>query len=147
MMGKSKGKVSEMTQNFWTGCQPVNEGCLHVRPTRNMVATSIRSSEPRPGDHPLPGTRKRTKGGRRGRETGSDGDRPHCPFRPCIWRPGRGREPVAELGNSPSSEQAESNPHIVELGPIVGPRVQLRDGLEPNYIAPNPVTQRSAGWR
>ena len=29
MMGKSKGKVSEMTQDFWTGCQAVDEGCQH----------------------------------------------------------------------------------------------------------------------
>jgi hypothetical protein len=39
--------------------------------------------------------------------------------------------PVSALGNSPSSEQADSTPHIVEVGPIVGPRVQLRDGLKP----------------
>jgi protein gp37 len=28
-MRESKGKVSELTHNFWTGCDPVDEGCLH----------------------------------------------------------------------------------------------------------------------
>lgn len=28
-MGKTKSKVYQPTQNFWIGCQPVSEGCLH----------------------------------------------------------------------------------------------------------------------
>jgi protein gp37 len=28
-MGKTKSEVYDFTQNFWVGCQPVSEGCLH----------------------------------------------------------------------------------------------------------------------
>jgi protein gp37 len=28
-MGKTKSGVCDFTQNFWVGCQPVSEGCLH----------------------------------------------------------------------------------------------------------------------
>jgi protein gp37 len=28
-MGKTKNGACDFSQNFWVGCQPVSEGCLH----------------------------------------------------------------------------------------------------------------------
>jgi protein gp37 len=36
-MGKTKAEVADYTQNFWTGCQPVSEGCLHCYARAEMT--------------------------------------------------------------------------------------------------------------